>query len=261
MSLLAVLAVIWAVCLVYVLWIHVRAAAERAARRSTRVVRIAVRAWPPSETPAGTWAGDAHIVWRYVAGLFTDRPRGVPLIAAIVAGGGTLFVFGDLLMDEPLLWPASIGPQLPDAVRFGLLALLVVAPIANCVWIFFAARLTLSWDKLVLRPDGVIALDGLAEMPPIDASRTTLVAMSIPSAHGTPAPGVTLEQNGLRYAFDYFGLPGHDQWLHVTPAVPHDWWHIELSGEAYRVDAFLEAHCGPGSAPFARFTPGPDDDS
>ena len=264
MSLLAVLAAVWAVSLAYTLWIHVVAAAERARRRAGGPVRVAVRAWPPREG-MGTWAGDARLAVRAILGIATDRPQGLPLAAAIIAAGGMTFVVGDLMMDEPALWPASaassVAGLLPGMIKAVLLGLLVIALLGNCVWIFFAAPTTLSWERLVLHPGGRIELEGGPPMPAIDPDRATLIAMSIPSAHGAPAAGVTLEQDDRRFAFDFLGPPSPRNLLGAAPGVPADWWQIVLSGETGLFDDFLKTHYGPGAAPYRRFMQAPADDS
>lgn len=263
MSLLAVLGVFWALSLTYVGWIHIRAARERRRRHATGVARVAVRVWPPHDPGALTLRYDAALLGRWLAGLATDRPRAVPLIAAIIASGGTAFLLADPLMDEPLLWARS--PQgisvsaLPQPVRVALGVLILIAALVHVVWVFFAAPLTLSWQKLVLEPGGRVRLDG-CDMPEVDPARASFVSLSVPSAHGAPATGMTLEQDGRHYAFDYLGLPDGNL-MGPVPSVPHDWWHLTLEGEVARVDTFLQRHYGPGSAPFARITPMPGGDS
>lgn len=262
MPLLAVLGVMWVLSLAYVAWIHCCAARERATRRAAGGLRIAVRAWPPAGSPSEAPRDEARRLGRWFAGLATDRPRVLPLIAAIIAGVGAVFVLIDPLLDEPILWAASTGGAstfFPTPVRVAIGGMIVLAAVIHVVWVFLTAPLVLSWEKLVLMPDGRVGLEGCA-MPGIDPVRAIFGSLSIPSRHGAPAMGMTLQQGRLHYAFDYLGIPGGNR-LGPVPAVPRDWWHLVLEGEVALVDAFLKHHYGPGSAPFARITPMPDDDS
>lgn len=263
MSLLAGLGMLWAFALAYVGWIHVLAAKERRNRRADGVARIAVRAWPPHDPESLTLRHDLGLMRRWLFGFVTDRPRALPLTAAIIAGGGAIFILLDPLMDKPLLWPRAEGggalSWLPEIVRIVVAGVIGLSAFANILWVFFAAPATLSWERLVLRPDGRLGLEGCA-MPDINPARATFISLSIPSAHGAPAQGVTLEQDGLRFAFDYLGTPSGNM-IDPVPSVPPGWWHIALEGEVDRVDAFLLGHYGPGSVAYARLTPMPDGDS
>lgn len=247
-TILGWLATAGVLALFYLGVIHLAAASERSRRRRGEAQFVAAHIFPPGRGRVSL-VNEVALFLRRLRGMVDDQPCALPLLAAILAGGLLLILALDPVLDDPMLFPATLPlPGWLKGIWAGGVVLLVLG---HAVWIFLKAPQYLSRQWVVLHPDGAITARGAA-LPRLDPALPVRhfegISMPGPDPQFPPrwAAGAVLVQGETVAGFVYFPHPPSPGEMRPLAVTPPGWWRINLGPEHTHFDQFVKRHYPPG---------------